>query len=527
MSASLTGSSDETRAGLRRVSLIRVLFYLTAFYGCYLLWIPPRLPLSDLPQHAAQIGLLHDLLTHASPWTHLVRLNYFTPYLTGYSLGVLLSFLMPVSSALKFVLTVAYLAFVYGCVALRKRFSDDDRLDWLFIPSFFGFAFIWGFYTFLISAPIGLMFMLIAHRYALRPGIGPALAVMFAGIVLFFSHGLVFVFSCAVGAGFLFVEQLIKQRALRAFLLATTPYCVFGVLCVVYAVITHDRDPLISLHDYLPGFGWDISHRGLFLLYVWGMRKQDALFLLGGALMFAAPFLLGLRLNRANPSAMVPLVVVIGVWIFMPSYALKIPLLYERFALFLMPAYAMAFCKRPDRTGPERRASMHVPGFARNSAVLSLLALSCWGFMAVQTVRLHRFIAESAPFETILDLMEPGQRAVNLIFDRDSEAYSAITYLQYGSWYQAEKHGFVDYNFAWYLPQPARFRLDQLPAITPGYDWRPDLFDWKTSQGRLYRYFILRDVHDQGKRVLTNDECEVRLVRRVGVWSLYERGACR
>ncbi|MEJ0003710.1 MAG: hypothetical protein WDN30_09305 [Pararobbsia sp.] len=269
--------------------------------------------------------------------------------------------------------------------------------------------------------------MLIAHRYALRPGIGSALAVILAGIVLFFSHGLIFVFSCAVGVGFLFFEQLVKQRASRSFLFATAPYCVFGVLCVVYTLITQDGDPMVTVHDYLPGLGWDMRHRYLFLLYILGTRTQDAMFLWIDALMFAAPFLLGLRLNRADPSAMVPLIVVIGVWIFMPGHALKISLMYERFTLFLMPAYAMAFCAELRGICPSPRGS-----------------------------------------------------------------------------------GSTSYR-------PSR-------RATTG---RPQIFDWKKNHGRLYRYFIVRDSHEQGKRALANPECEIRLVRRIADWSLYERGACR
>lgn len=526
MSVSLDRLSNDTPALLRRVSLTRALFYVTALYGCVLLWIAPRLPLCDLPQHAAQIALLHDLLIHASPWESIVRINYFTPYLTGYGIGVLLSFLMSVNTALKLTMTVAYLTQLYLFLELRKRFTDDDRLDWLFVPGFFGFAFIWGFYTFLVAAPIGMAFVLVAHRFAVQPSWRVAAQVLVVGLVLFFSHGLTFMFSCAIGAGFLVAEWISKRRTISTLLLTLIPYFLFGALCVVYSRVTQANDPLLTQHDFLQGVAWFPAERSRFLLYVWGMRKQDFIFLPGTAVMLAAPFLLRRRLNWTNLCALVPLIVVLVDWVAVPSYAMKIAFLYERFALYLMPAVAIAFSSQGAVNRNRSDAPPRIFGVSRDTLVSALLMLSCWWFMGVQTVREHRFSAESAPFETILGLMEPGQRAALLILDMKSQAYHFMTYTHYAAWYQAEKHGFVDYNFAWFSPQPARFRLDALPAIGPGFDVAPEKFDWMKHQGRIYRYFVVRDTTNQGRTLLSNSECDIRLVRSIGEWSLFERGAC-
>jgi hypothetical protein len=153
--------------------------------------------------------------------------------------------------------------------------------------------------------------------------------------------------------------------------------------------------------------------------------------------------------------------------------------------------------------------------------------LGCWGFLGAQTARLHRFAIESASFETLLANTEPEERALSLVFDESSPAYiTPMAYRHYPAWYQAERHGFVDFNFAWFLPQIVRFKPDRLPAVTPGFFEDTKQFDWKTNNGRLYRYFFVRNTQALPAGFFANDECDVVLVRKVDEWSLYERRRC-
>lgn len=122
-------------------------FVATVIFAGATFWFAPRLPMADLPQHAGQVAVWHDLLLGTSKWQSLVYTNYFTPYLVGYSSAPLLSFVVPVSAALKIVHALAFYGFVAACVALRGRLGGDRRLDWLFMPGFFGYAYAWGFYT--------------------------------------------------------------------------------------------------------------------------------------------------------------------------------------------------------------------------------------------------------------------------------------------------------------------------------------------------------------------------------------------
>ena len=163
-------------------SLSRILFALTVAWGASIVWLAPHPPMLDLPQHAGQLALLKQLLTGESPWAHLVQVNPFTPYMLGFALALPLSFVLPVAVALKLLLSLAYVAFVLVCVALRRHFGADARLDWLFVTSFFGFAFKWGFFTFVLTVPFGLWFILLVDRYALEGTVRRGLGVAATGL---------------------------------------------------------------------------------------------------------------------------------------------------------------------------------------------------------------------------------------------------------------------------------------------------------------------------------------------------------
>jgi hypothetical protein len=538
----LTGQGTEPFA-IRWTQVLRVLFVSTVLYGGLLFWLAPRLPMCDLPQHAAQVALLRDLIDGVSPWRDLVRINYFTPYLTGYGLSLALSYFMPVNAALKVVLTAAYYAFVISCVMLRRRFGGDERLDWLFIPGFFGFAFAWGFFPFLVATPIGLMFILMAHRYAVMPSVRGAIIVVTGGVITFFSHGMVFLFSCLIGFGFL----AIRKKTISRLAYESIPFVILGILAVVYAVTTRESDPLFSHSSYLPRISWGgwVSLRQrpiIFSLYVWTSEDfwasgdsiyRNLLFVFFGFLMFAAPWLLRNRINWQRPSSLVPLVVVGLICLVGPSEVTKTYFFFQRFAVFLLPAYGLAFCKMNPPTSTTNNSGLQTV-YRSKMTILALasMMLSCWAFFAVQTVRISRFSEESKPFERIMNLAEPGQRALLLIFDRNSHAFNtSTTYGNYPAWYQAERRGFVDVNFALFLPEIVRFRLDRFPAASPFSDpgWHDSLrkFDWESYNGKIYRYFFVRNSLPLPSNYFENRECQVNLVEKDAEWSLYERGKCR
>ncbi|MGE8365842.1 hypothetical protein ACU4GI_17525 [Cupriavidus basilensis] len=501
---------------------VRLLFVSVVLYGGAMIWLAPHPPMVDLPQHAGQVAALRDLVTGDSPWRQVLRINLFTPYLIGYGLALLLSFVMPIATALKLLLTLGYYGFIGACLLLRRHFKGDERLDWLFVPAYFGFAYEWGFFTFLIAAPLGLLFLVLADRYAERPTLKAGAELLTAGVVLFFSHGLIFVFANLIGTTFLVLRAGRLQRRLPAI----TPYALLGMLCLIYVLNTREVESAMVYPSAGILWGWDWSRLAMFLLTPWTSWPQQAyVAIVDSLLLLAAPWLLGLRPNWRNPSACMPMLAVLAVWLLVPQFAMKTAFLYQRFGLFIFPCYALMF-HQPQRSARPVQLSRH-----RSMLCQAVLVFICITFFGIHTKRLINFAAESTEFDSLLAASKPAQRAMMLIFDGGSIAASHPgAYVHYAAWYQAEKKGLVDFNFAWYLPQIVRYRPDQLPALPPlnlsSAERFPQSFDWEQHRAYEYRYFFVRGT-PVPSALLNNERCDVVLLKSTASWALYENRGCR
>lgn len=492
---------------------MRWLWRLTVLWGAAIFWLAPHPPMIDLPQHAGQIALMRDMLLDQSPWSDLFRINIFTPYLLGYGLTLPLSLVMPVVAALKVLLTLAYFAFVLACVQLRRHFDANSVLDWLVLPGFFGFAYHWGFFTYLLAAPIGLWFVFLAEHFSQKPTPRLAIGLTVLGLLLLASHGLVFLFAVAVGGLTLFL----RLRDVPSRALALAPYIVLALACVAYFLI--NRQINVGMQTDLSAVtSWNgglmrIPKSIIYTLTAEFSGKAVALWSAAMLALLTAPWLLGLRpQSRRHQAAWVPLAVLVGIFTLAPSNAAGTVFLYQRFALFLLPAYSWIF-------GGAESARRHI------WAMPFLVAL-CWAVLCVHSLNTWRFGQESADFQQVIDTLPPGQRALMLVFDPDSPAAGTRVYTHYAAWYQAEKQGLVDFNFAWFPPQIVRYRPDRLPGIQPGFEWHPERFNWVKNNGSDYRYFIARSKHPLPERLFEGADCPPQLMLTRGEWQVFEYRGC-
>jgi hypothetical protein len=494
----------------------RALFWATVSIGSVTFWITRHPPMSDLAQHAAQVAVWHDILVGTSKWQNLLYINYFTPYLVGYLSALLLAFLVPIAAAFKIVLSLAYLLLVATCVLLRKRLGGDERLDWLFIPGYFGFAFVWGFYTFLVAVPIGLLFIYWALIYAERPTVAMGALLCLSELFLFFAHGFVFLFVTAIGASFLFVQF----RNLKRLFLSAAPYVAAVLICGLYVGIRLPSENVSSNNELGMGWDWDLS-RLKFLIYPFGVFKSDLVFAPLSLLMLAAPLVLGARLNLHTPVALVPMGFVFLLWLLVPSSTFATAHIYQRFAVFLLPFYALSFCASLPR--PDGVAASN----ARTTVRQWWLPVLCWIFMGIHIERQIAFAAESAEYDSILSETKPGYRALGLILDPASDATgNLVAYAHFGSWYQAEKSGFVDFNIAGYIPMVVRFRPGAEPAIGVGSGWLAKDFQWNRDEARIYKYFFVRHRVPLRDDYFSSSGCQPQLLKTAGSWALYENSNC-
>ena len=494
---------------------VRLAFLLTVAWGAAFIWLAPHPPMIDLAQHAGQLALLKQMLAGGSPWTPLFQINPVTPYFIGFALTLPLTYVLPVAAAMKLVLSLAYVAFVGMCVVLRRHFGADARLDWLFVCSFFGFAWHWGFFTFLTAAPLGLLFILLADRQARSGSLRHGLQLLVTGLVLLVSHGLVFLFALITGVLLLVLHNRQQPATL---LRRAWPHAGVVLGLLAYYVARGPTEALLALPPTVPSVMWQLGLRHEVLTYAFGLAFTP-LFIAAAAAFAVAPWLMGLRIDRRRACALLPFTLLALGLNFVPSFMFETSFVYQRFALFLFPAYAWIF------TAPQSGNAAPAPW--RSTAAVGLLMLTCWSVLGLNSVRTWNFGKEAADFDRVTSRIEPGQRALGLVFDKASPASGdSGTYVHYTSWYQAEHQGLVDFNFAWVPPQIVRYRVDQRPAVSMKFAWFADKFDWTTHQGDLYRYFIVRGSEAAAAKAFQGAPCAPVRVQQSGLWQVYERAAC-
>ena len=503
------------------VSPERIGLALLLALGAAVIWLPHRPPIIDLPQHAAQIALLRDLAMGRSPWASEVRVNLFTPYLLGYGLAFPLSMVMPVAAAIKVVLTVAYAAFGAVCIGIRRELGAARELDAYYFVSFFGFAYSWGFYTFLVSAPVGLAFIWLAIRYARQGGAIRGLWLAVLGVVLLFCHGLVFLFAAAVGLGVLRETA----KGLRDAIARSWPFAIPLMMCAVLFVVTAGREtPTNSASTSM--FYLDMGTFPERLIdFLWGsFESQGDLRWLPILVVFAAlPFCGGLRFDVRRVESLVIAVGVLAVMLLVPSYAWLTAFLFQRFALFLLPAYAWLFSPAPSpRPGVARLIAPYVSVIALAAASFSLLA---------HLAQAASFSREARDFDAVEAHAAPNQRALSVMRDPRSAANdNPLAYLNFPQWYQAEKRGFVDPSFAQSHTVVVTFRGLMAPVYTDNVFMRTEgmvgTLDWRRDQLWRYRYFFVRSTTPLPKAFFVGVDCPPVSVATSGPWELLERRPC-
>ena len=491
-------------------------FYLTLCSAGLLFQITPHLPMVDIPQHAAQISLLKDILNGGSPWAKISQVNYLTPYIFPMMTGLGLSYIMPVASAVNLLLSISFYFFVLTFVSLRKELGADKHLDWLFIPSFFGFSFKWGLFSFLVTSPIGVAFILLAYKNAKRPDRRKSIYLTILNFVLLASHALIYAFANLLAGLISLTER--KWKIIRPMTL--TPFLAPIPAVVSYFFYINSFETSFQQYQNT-GVIWRLGLERIgYPLYALSMSPEDLQTSIFSVFFIAIPLLSGFTLHNVSLQARIPILTTLAVGLFAPFFALKTSLLYPRFALFLLPSYAICLNRRE--------------GASRNTPTLRcklkdfMLPLTCCLFISTQTIRLLNFKTETKDIDEIIRSLHPGERALSLIFNIDSEAsHNNEAYLHYPLWYQAEKQGFVDFNFAQVLPSIVRFNVKNISEATTDLAYNPTQFNWIRHKGYIYRYFFIRSHTRIPDDFFANQNCAVKLIRQSGMWSIYESSECQ
>lgn len=482
-------------------------WFTISFWVCCALLVVPLsiveyLPMVDLPQHAAQIGIWERWSDTELGYPRIYTRNWFTPYLLGYVLAFLLTSVMSVKAAITTVVTAAVVA-VPLAARLLLRESGGNRW-WVFavFPSVFGFAFDWGFLNFIVGVPVALVSLIAVFRHVDAPSWRSSMWLTAVMLALVFVHVLLFGYVALI----LSVAVLMKREGWRTVVLSLVPILVVSPLVLIWIHVTRSsevmtRRPMI----------WELPSEKLRALRALAEIAGDGLSawtVVVGLFALLLPILLGGRPSR-TPLRWAPFIISLLLFLLMPFELFGTAYLYPRFAIFLIPTWLYAMDVSKDRK-PSPLRLMIGPAFA----------IAC---TAATTVQFRGYAGEVIGLADIIEEMPANARVLSVPVDRSSKYVRTPVFLHAPAWYQASKGGVVDFSFAMNFPSLFRYRPETEPEVPQRFVWNTGLFDWDAFDGNRYDYLVVRDVDEQPSPLIVRSGAPVELVARRGPWQLFRR----
>ena len=463
--------------------------------GCMIsslpVWLTEYPPMSDLPQHVGQVSILLNY----EKYSDIFRINLFTPYLLGYGLLYLVGLFVNLILAAKILLIISFTLTVVFTRRLLINIKTNTILAWLVIPVNYGFAFYYGFFTFLLVIPVLLIFLCYVFNYLDNPTVRKGVVLTLAGIVLFFSHAILY------GIGMVISCLLANVKHGKPGFRYMVPFILTLPVSVLWykGILASEAGSTLTT--------WDL---GIFRIpqifsYTIGMEAH-IYYVLIGILLYACPFLLGGRLTRKN-WRWVPFIVLLSLFLFMPILLSNTLFMYERLSVILFITYLLLFDL------PQKIAAYKI--LMLSSFLLSWLSVISYAF--------YEFGLEQNDFKSIVSIMPDDKRTLSLIFKTKSNVIpDHPLYLHFTNWVQTVKGGIVDFNFANFYPQIVRFQNDKVPKVSYGFDSRPQTFDWNQHEGNMYDYYIIRSAKDVANPLFREYRGHVEIIKHAGTWWLFK-----
>ena len=505
----------------------RRLFALALLFCLLLLFYPHYLPLVDLPQHASQVVLLNDLWLHGnSRWGEMLQINWNTPYLVLYLYWLGLYQCFDILLSAKILLATILLLYVWAFARFRRAYDAPVLVDWVALGTFFGLAFQFGFLSFLLALPFGLLFVLLSRALVARlDSLHPALLIgslLPAGLFLYLNHVLIYALACLLAYGSFLIElrrrALANRPVLRPFLLYSASYLIFALL-LLYFLFKPDVTGF-QFYQRTEFHPW--GPKTLALLYLpWNQTALPGYDFFTLAL-YLLPPALGYRPSR-DPQRHWPLLAVLAVYYLLPFIGFEVTQIYSRFALLIPPFYYLIWTPGPALAAPS--------GYLRWAHGFFVLCASALLLKFANNQIRFEHATATREFRQILAQLKPGQRLLT-VFELgtrsapESKLTSALEYLYFGNWYQAERGGWSDFNFASLYPQVVRFKPGRTPAkraVTA--ELQPENFQ-AITRCQDYDYLLVRtrlmNIDTIEGHIHSNPDCgRFRFATHAGYWLLF------
>jgi len=439
------------------------------------LWVGEYLPMIDLPQHMAQVAIGKAWGDPSYHYQDFYQVNWVINHVLARLLAGLLSLFVSVPVAIKLVLSLSIIGFPLSVVWLLRGLRGDPF--WA-LPAFaiaYGYAFNWGFFDFMLAAPLAVLLIAAGNAYATAPSRRRALALVGLAYLCFFTHILALGLGALIAGATIAVAR--SPRRARLWGLCALASVLPAVAGIVWAT-RYLSPPSSTSPPFETAYGVQRFHE--LLSYQLGLLDPDWRQAAIGAVLLGLPFAMGGRPSR-DARRWVALALTLCVFFALPKDMFGVAFVYGRYAVFVLPALVIAL-----RPGP------------RAPRLLRWLSL---GLVVTQlglvSARVLAFDREASSLNVVLARMLPNKRVLYLATHSESAIVAHPAYLHFGCYYQVKRGGPVDFSFAEFFANRYRYRKEQDPNLPPNLEWEPRQFRWAAHGGDRYDYLLVRGpVHE-------------------------------
>jgi hypothetical protein len=465
------------------------------------LWIVNYPPMTDLPQHAAQINTILEYNNPATHYREYFRLNWFTPYLFGNLFILLFANFLPLLTSLKIVVSLSLLGLPLAASLINKENCGKPEWIWIIFPTAMGYAFYWGFINFIIAIPIVIFALYLTMRYLDSPSLKKKIGLILLLHLLFFSHGLLLVFTVGICS----ILIIFNSNSFKSRLNNLIPFMSVLPIVSIWFYSNLHQENQIREELFIGNYG---LHRLLEIFSQIMGKAPEPEYILLGLPLYLIPILLGGKI-RKRIKYWIPFIFCLGIYFIFPLHIFGIGFLYPRFSIFLLPFFLLIIERKSKQNKKQQ--------FYRVVSSLYII-----GLLLMPLNNFFIFKNENEGFKQIINELKPNKKMLSMVFERNSEYFQTPVYLHFPLWYQAEKDGIVDFNFALYYPEIVRYREDKKPKVTFGFEWNPDRFKWVDHEASKYNYFLIRSSYNLSSFLFKGYEKNIKLINYSNKWWLFE-----
>jgi hypothetical protein len=495
-----------------------ITFYVVA-YPFMVVHLPP---MTDMPFHAAAVSILRHYLDPAYHFREQFTIHPLeTPYVSMYVLGALFALVMPIQWAAKLMGISMLVLLPAGLAVLFWGMKKSPLWGILGLGMVWCMLTQWGFLNYM--GAIGLFAMVVGCTLLLldRPTTPRAVGLSLALLAVFITHIFRFPFAVAAVVGTTILMYPATRRVKPILLPLVPPLVVFGAWRLIRpAALGGGMGPLDVHKERLQEIPQYLFHG---YIGTEEQRLAEQMMKVSVAVIAVAAILFVAQMRWRGRSARewcwgvgVTLLPLILGGVFLLAYLVLPMSIGDWWFVYPREVTTAVFALLGVAPDLPRQWWLRAP-------LLAAIALTT-GQLALYTAeQWHAFDDATADFERIVTAIPPAPKLMYLVFDHSGSAKQVTPFIHLPAWVQAEKGGWLSFQFIAWNASPIRYR-EHDPNVPPPrptrWEWTPERFDLKRD-APWFDTFLVRK-RDSADALFAGDP-SIKPVAHVGTWWLYRR----